>query len=80
VKAGAVGAEVLRPLSRSELVEFRMTVDAAIWVCDADLPAPISHEFNGLLDDRRSRVSFERHCAGCVACEGTGRRGPGGRG
>jgi hypothetical protein len=56
VKVRATGAEVLRPLSRSELVEFRMTVDAVIWARDADLPAPISDEFNGLLDGRRSRV------------------------
>jgi hypothetical protein len=64
MKAGAVGAEALRPLGRTELVEVRMTVDAAIWVRNADVLATICHKFNGLLDGRRSRVPFERQCAG----------------
>ena len=33
----------LRPFSRTELVEFRMTVDAAIWVGNGDVSAPIRH-------------------------------------
>jgi hypothetical protein len=36
-------SKALRPLSGMELVEFRMTVDAAIWVLDADVSAPIRH-------------------------------------
>jgi hypothetical protein len=36
---------IIRPrryaLSRTELVEFRMTVDAAVWVRNANLSAPI---------------------------------------
>lgn len=64
VKARTVGAEVLRPLSRTELVEFRMSVDVAIRVRDADVSAPIPDKFDGLLDGRRGRVPFERHCPG----------------
>jgi hypothetical protein len=52
-----------RRLTGTELVEVRMTVDAAIWARDADVSAPIPDEFKGLLDGRRSRVPFERHCA-----------------
>jgi hypothetical protein len=47
-----------------ELVEFGMTVDAAIWVRDANVSAPIRQKFNGLFDSRRSRVPFERQCPG----------------
>jgi hypothetical protein len=54
----------LRPLSRMELVEIRMTVEAVIWARNANVSAPIPHEFNGLFDSRRSRVPFERQCAG----------------
>jgi hypothetical protein len=54
----------LRPLSGMELVEFGMTVDAAIWVRDANVSAPIRQKFNGLFDSRRSRVPFERQCPG----------------
>jgi hypothetical protein len=46
----------LRPLSRTELVEFRMTVYAAIGVRDANVSAAIPNELNGLFDSRRSRV------------------------
>jgi hypothetical protein len=56
--------EASRPLSRTELVEFRMTVDAAIWVRDADVSAPIPHKLDGFFDGRRSRVPFERHRPG----------------
>jgi hypothetical protein len=51
-------------LGRTELVEFRMVVDLAIWARDADVSAPIPDEFKGLLDGRRSRVPFERHRPG----------------
>ena len=34
-------SEALRPLSGIELVEFGMTVDAAIRVCNEDVSAPI---------------------------------------
>jgi hypothetical protein len=64
VKAGPLALRVLRPLSRTELVEFRMTVNAAICIRDANVSAPIPHKFKGLLDGRRSRVPFERHCTG----------------
>jgi hypothetical protein len=52
MKAGAVGAEALSPLRRTELVEFRMTVDAAIWVRDVDV--------SGLLDRAGWRGVGER--------------------
>jgi hypothetical protein len=64
VKVGTIGGEVLRPLGRTELVEVRMTVDAAIWVRNADVSAPVLHKLYRLFDGRRSRVPFERHCAG----------------
>jgi hypothetical protein len=64
VKAVAVGAQALRPLSRSDAVEFRMAVDAAIWVRNADVSAPIRHKLDGFFDGRRSRVPFERHRTG----------------
>jgi hypothetical protein len=59
----------LRPLvsglvSRKELIEIRMTVDAAFWVRNANVFAPIPQKFNGLFDRRRSGVPFERQCPG----------------
>jgi hypothetical protein len=54
----------LRALSRTQSVEFRVTVDAAIWVRNENVSAPIRHKFNGLFEGRRSRVSFERQSPG----------------
>jgi zinc-finger binding domain of transposase IS66 len=51
-------------VSRKELIEIRMTVDAAFWVRNANVSAPIPQKFNGLFDRRRSRVPFERQCPG----------------
>jgi hypothetical protein len=49
-----------RPPSRTELVEFCMTIDAAIWVRNADVSAPIPDEFKGLFDGRLAHVSERR--------------------
>jgi hypothetical protein len=54
----------LHPLSRTELVEFRMTVNATIWIRDADLSAPIPQKLDGFFDGRSGRVPLERHCPG----------------
>jgi hypothetical protein len=42
LRAGLLGP--LRPLSRTELVEFRRTVDAATWVRNVNVDASIPHK------------------------------------
>jgi hypothetical protein len=51
-------------LSAKELIEIRITVDAAFWVRNANVSAPIPQKFNGLFDRRRGRVPFEGQCPG----------------
>jgi hypothetical protein len=64
VTGGRIGTEALRHLARLELVEFRIIIDAAIWVRNANVYAPIRHKLDGFFDGRRGRVAFERHGAG----------------
>jgi len=52
------------PPSRVELVELGIAENAAIWVRNADVPASVAHEFNGLFDGRCSGVPLERQCPG----------------
>jgi hypothetical protein len=51
-------------VSLKELIEIRTTVDAAFWIRNANVSAPIPQKFNGLFDRRHSRVPFERQCPG----------------
>jgi hypothetical protein len=46
------------PLSGMELVEFRMTVDAAIWGGNGDVSAPVPHKLTSLFDGRGQPSPF----------------------